>query len=182
MLRNQTVGSRCGSFGVRSYVDYLEVHEQGLRVRLGVGHFDDPVAVVIESPCVQQFVLGPRPRPSGVLALELLVRVCDLRVMITPAVPGVTWYGVQVPPVLLNIFAVVALLASKAEGSFLQDRVPPVPERETKAETLLDVAEARQTVLSPSGTPSTGRGRAGSNPMRRRGRCSPLGQCPTAAR
>ena len=142
--------------GVRSYVGYLEVHEQGLRVRLGVGHFDDPIAVVIESPCVQQFVLGVRPRPSGVLALELLVRVCDLRVVVPPAVPGVTWYGVQVPPVLLDVFAVVALLASKAEGSFLQDRVPPVPEREAKAETLLDVAEARQAVLSPAVRPRPG--------------------------
>ena len=103
--------------GVKPCVGYLDVREQGLRVRLGVGHFDDPIAVAIESPRVQQFVLGIRPRPSPVLALEMLVRERDLRVVVPPAVPGVTWYRVQVPPVLLDIFAVVALLARKPERS-----------------------------------------------------------------
>src|SRR6185312_13794636 len=57
---------------------------------------------------------------------------------------------VQVPPVLLDVLAVVALVTCEAEGPLLQDRVPAVPERERQAQELIVVADAAQPVLTPS--------------------------------
>jgi hypothetical protein len=56
---------------------------------------------------------------------------------------------VEVPPVLLGVFAVVALVAVQPEDPLLEDRVAPVPEGERKAEQLLVVADAAEPVFVP---------------------------------
>src|SRR5262249_47734963 len=66
-----------------------------------------------------------------------------------PPVPGVAGDGIQVPPVLLDVLAVVALRAGQPERAFLQDRVPPVPQRQAQAQPLVDVAEPGQAVFPP---------------------------------
>jgi len=50
--------------------------------------------------------------------------------------------GVQIPPVVLDVLAVVALVTGEAERPLLQDRVPAVPERERQAQKLVVVADA----------------------------------------
>src|SRR5262249_56106198 len=57
---------------------------------------------------------------------------------------------VQVPPVLLDILAVVALRPGQPEGALLQDRVAAVPQRQRQAQPLLDIAEPGQPVLAPA--------------------------------
>jgi hypothetical protein len=57
---------------------------------------------------------------------------------------------VQVPPVLLDVLAVVALVTGEAERPFLQDRVAAVPERERQTQELVVVANAAEPVLTPS--------------------------------
>src|SRR5215470_5696612 len=69
--------------------------------------------------------------------------------MVTPAVPGMAGHGVEIPPVFLDVFPVVALGAGQPEGAFLQDGVAPVPQRQPEAHALLDVAEPGQAVLAP---------------------------------
>ena len=84
-----------------------------------------------------------------VLLPEILVGEGALRVVVAPAVPGVARHGVQVPPVLLDVLAVVGLGAGQPERPLLQDRVPAVPQRQAQAQALLDVAEPGQAVLAP---------------------------------
>ena len=124
--------------------------QQVVRVALGVVGLDDPVAIVVEGAGVEQLVLRIELAAAGVLGDEVAVGERSLRIVVAPAVPGVAREGVEVPPVLLRILAVVALAAGQPEDPLLQDRVAAIPERESEAEPLLDVREAGQTVLAPA--------------------------------
>ena len=135
--------------GLRALVGELDGHQQVVRAGLGVVHLGDPVPVAVERAGVQQLVLGLVPAPAGVGVDQVLVRISALGVVVAPPVPGVAGDGVQVPPVLLDVLAVVALRAGQPERALLQDGVAPVPQRQGKAQPLLDVAEPGQPVLPP---------------------------------
>src|SRR6185369_11017158 len=104
---------------------------------LDTGAFDGdkywPVLVAVERAGIQQLVLGLVAVPAGVDVDQLLVREGLLRVVVPPPVPRVAGHGVQVPPVLLDVLAVVALRAGEPESPLLQDRVAPVPQRQAQA-------------------------------------------------
>ena len=125
-------------------------HEDVLGVALRVVDLDDPVAVLVEHAGVEQLVLGIELAAARVLGDEVAVRELLLRIVVAPAVPRVARQRVEVPPVLLRVLAVVALIAGEAEDPLLQDRVAAVPERESETEPLLDVAEAGEPVLAPA--------------------------------
>ena len=135
---------------LRARVSHLNRHQDVVRVSLRVVHLDDPVPVLVERPGVQEFVLGLGAVAPGVLGDEVVVGVGALRVVIAPPVPRVARHRVQVPPVLLDVLAVIALLAGKPERPLLEDRVAPVPQRQRQAQPLLDVAEPGEPVLAPA--------------------------------
>ena len=58
--------------------------------------------------------------------------------------------GVQIPPVLLGVLSVVALLSGESEEALFQDRVAPVPEGEGQAGDLALIADSAQAVLAPA--------------------------------
>ena len=142
-------GQHVDGFGLRAGVGDLDGHQQVIRAGLGVVHFGDPVPVVVERAGVEQLVLGLVPVTAGIGVDQVLIGVRALRVVVAPPVPGVAGHGVQVPPVLLDVLAVVALRAGQPERALLQDRIPPVPQRQPQAQPLLDVAEPGQAVLTP---------------------------------
>ena len=142
-------GQHVDGFGLRAGVGDLDGHQQVIRAGLGVVHLGDPVPVVVERAGVEQLVLGLVPAPAGVDIDQVLVGERALRVVVAPPVPGVAGDGIQVPPVLLDVLAVVALRAGQPERALLQDRIPPVPQRQAQAQPLLDVTEPGQAVLAP---------------------------------
>ena len=81
---------------------------------------------------------------------ELLVGERRLRVVVAPAQQRVARQPLEVPPVLLDVLAVVALRPGEAEHPLLQDRVVAVPEREREAELVADVGDAGHPVLVPA--------------------------------
>ena len=136
--------------GVGPRVRDADRHQQVVRVGLRVVDLDDPVAVLVEDARVEQLVLRVELPAPRVLGHEVAVRERTLRVVVAPAIPRVARQRVEVPPVLLRILAVVALVAGQAEDALLEDRVAPVPERERETEPLLDVREAGEPVLAPA--------------------------------
>ena len=143
------VGSTCSVAGLRAGVGHLHGHQQVIRAGLGVVHLDDPVPVLIEHPGIQQFILGLLAAARRVLINEVLVRERGLRIVIPPAVPHMARQRVEIPPVLLDVLAVVALRPGQAERPLLQDRVLAVPQRQAQAQPLFDVAEPGQAILTP---------------------------------
>ena len=81
---------------------------------------------------------------------ELLVGEGGLRVVIAPAEQGVARQSLEIPPVLLDVLAVVALRSRQAEHALLQDRVAAVPEREREAQLVADVGDPGHSVLVPA--------------------------------
>ena len=136
--------------GLGAGVGDLHGEEDVEGIALRVVRLDDPVAIVVEDARVQQLELGIELRAGGVLVDESRVGELRLRIVVAPPVPRMARRRVEVPPVLLGVLAVVALVAREAEDPLLQDRVAAVPEREAEAEALLDVAEPGEPVLSPS--------------------------------
>ena len=134
----------------------VDRHQQIGRVGLRVVDLDDPVPVVVERTRVEQLVLGVVLPASAVLGPEILVGERGLRVVVAPAVPGVAGDGVEVPPVVLDVLTVVGLGPGQPERPLLEDRVAPVPQRQTQAQPLLAVAEAGQAVFAPAVGPGAG--------------------------
>ena len=143
-------GKDVQEFGVRPGIGHADRHQDVRRVGLGVVHVDDPVAVIDEDSGVEQLVLGVELAAPPVLVQQLLVRERPLRVVVAPAVPGVAGQRVEVPPVLLDVLAVIRLGPGQPEHALLEDRVAPVPQRERQTQPLFDVAEAGQPVLAPA--------------------------------
>jgi len=134
---------------VRACVVHAEPDADVLRPRLRVVDGDEEVAAVVEDSRVDELVLGVEARPAAVLRDEVGVGELGLRIAVGPGHVGVGRRGVDVPPVLLRVLAVVALVSREAEDAFFQDRVPPVPEAEREAQPLVEVAYPAEPVLAP---------------------------------
>ena len=114
---------------------------------LGVGDVDRPVPFVVEGAGVEQLQLGILE--AAAVVDELLVGEGGLRIVVAPVQQRVARQSLEVPPVLLDVLAVVPLRPGEAEHPLLQDRVLAVPEREREAELVADVRDAGHPVLVP---------------------------------
>ena len=119
--------------GLRARVRHLDGHEQIVGAGLGVVHLGDPVPIVVEHPGIEQLVLRLLAVTRPVLLDEVLIGKRGLRIVIPPPVPRMARQRVQVPPVLLDILAVIALRAGQPERPLLQDRILAVPQRQAQA-------------------------------------------------
>src|SRR4051812_47717840 len=133
-----------------------DLHQQVVRVGLGMQHVDDPVAVLVERSGVEQLVLGLSLVTATVLRDQVGVGKLRLWVVVTPTQQSVTGKSVQEPPVLLDVFTVVALRAGQTEHPLLQHRIPTVPQGERQAQVLPDVTDTRHAVLTPPVGPRAG--------------------------
>ncbi len=121
--RGQDVERRRLRPGVADADADAEVERRGLRVIDG----DPPVAAIVEDAGVGEFELALVPAAAGVLLAQPRVGKFGLRVMIEPAQPRGGRRRVRVPPVFLDVLAVIALGAGQAEQALLEERVAAVP-------------------------------------------------------
>ena len=133
---------------VRAVVRQHDALEDLRGRRLRVGHVDPPVAVVVEDARVEQLQL--RILQAATVVGELLVRERCLRIVVPPAEERVARQPFEVPPVLLDVLAVVALWPGQSEHPLLEDRIAAVPERERQAELVANVRDAGHAVLVPA--------------------------------
>src|SRR5262249_22777724 len=75
----------------------------------------------------------------GKLALRVLVKILHV---------AVRRRGVEIEVVILDIFAVVALVGHNPEGALLQYRIALVPERQSEDQQLITVADAGEAVFA----------------------------------
>jgi hypothetical protein len=117
---------------------------------LGVVRHDLPIPIAVEYPCIEKLEFRLVACAARVFFSQTRIREFSLRIVIAPAQPGSGRRRVEVPPVLLGVLAVIALRPAEPEDPLLQERVAPVPERESETKALLAIAEARQAVLAPA--------------------------------
>ena len=121
----------------------------------GVVDHDVPVATV-EHAGVIQLILGVESATTSVLGDEVGIGKLVRRIQIAPPHPRMGGRGVEVPPVLFGILAMVAFISGQTKDAFLEDGVMAVPKRERKAHPLLVVADAGKTVFVPPISPRAG--------------------------
>ena len=141
---------------VRPGIGNADLHEEVMRIGLGVDHLDHPIPVVVEHAGVQELVLGLALVTPAVLGHQIPIGELGLRVVVAPPQPRVARQRVEVPPVLLHVLAVVALRAGQTEHPLLQDRIPAVPQCQGHAQFLAHVGDAGHAVLTPAVRAGTG--------------------------
>ena len=122
-------------------------------LRGGLGVFEGDVEVALLQPFVvkgvEEFVLADVLAAAGVGVQQVRVGKRRLRVLVDRGRVGVGGQVVGVEPVVLDVLTVVALFVGQAVGPFLEDRVAPVPQRDSQADDLVAVTPAGQTVFAP---------------------------------
>ena len=131
-----------------------DAHQDLGRRGLRVDDVHRPVPVVVERACVEQLELGILQ--AALVVDESVVRERRLWVVVAPAQQGMARQSFEVPPVLLDILAVVALRPGEAEHALLEDPVLAVPEGEGEAELMPDVGDPGHPVLVPAIGPGAG--------------------------
>src|SRR4051794_3690600 len=135
---------------VRSRVARLDVDHDVVGLGLGELDRDVPIAVLVEYARVEQFELGLVVPSFLVLGDEARIRELRLRIQVPPLHPRMRRSAVLVEPVLLDVFAVVALRPGQPEEPFFEHRVASVPERERQAQRLRVVTDPGEAVLVPT--------------------------------
>lgn len=115
-----------------------------------------PVSVLVKAVCVQDLELGNISPAVHILLHKIFVRITLLRVLVEKLHVRVRRRRIQVVIEFLDIFAVITLVASYAEEAFLENGVLAVPKRQRKAETLVIIRYAGDTVLAPAVRTRTG--------------------------
>ena len=117
---------------------------------LGVlgGHVE--VAVLVERAGVFELVFEVLLAAAGVFFDQFGVGKLGLRVAVERLGVAVGRGRVEVVVALLDVLAVVALVAGEAEEAFFQNVVLAVPQRHAQAHAALAVGEAQQAVFAPA--------------------------------
>ena len=109
-----------------------------IRRGLGVGDFDVEVTVLVKHPGIEQIEGRVVARASRVFFHERAVGKSAVRILVEIAQQTVGRRGVEIEVIFLHVLAAVALRAGQSEGALLQDGIAAVPQRQRKAQLLLD--------------------------------------------
>ncbi len=127
-----------------------DLHQDVVRVGLGVFDIDVEIAVIVEHASVGQFEFRHLPGPAPVLLRQAFVRKRTLRIFVKHLQVGVGRGGVQVVVEFLHILAVVGFAVGEPEQPFLEDRVLSVPQHQGQAQVLVLVADAGNAIFAPA--------------------------------
>ena len=154
-------------------------------VRVGLGVFDEDVEIAVLGRRRRCRSAQTRDRCASaplVLVEQARVGKLSLRILVQALHVGVRGRGIQVVVALLDIFAVIALVAAQAEEALFEDGIAPIPERERETQALMVVADAGDAVLAPAVGAQVRVLEREIFPGACRRRCSLRGRCPRRAR
>src|SRR5437660_1577542 len=89
-------------------------------------------------------------RSAPIRLYQIPIWKCLLGILVQILHVRVGGSAVEVKVVFLYILAVIALAVGDSKQTFLQDRIPTVPQSYRKAKLLLVIRDPSQTVFSPS--------------------------------
>ena len=108
------------------------------------------IAVLSEDSGIQQFVLRIVLAAAAILFDKLRVGECRLRILVQILHVGMRGRAVEVEVIFLYVLAVIAFVAGEAEEAFLENGIALVPQRESKADELVAIADAGKAVFVPA--------------------------------
>src|SRR5215467_2551926 len=123
------------------------------RRSLGVLHRNVEVAIFGEDTGIRQLEFRAAFVPATVLFDKLRVRKGGVRVLVKVFHVGVSRSAVEIEIALLDILSMVAFVAGQTKEPFLKNGIAPVPQGHCKADVLMTVADARDSILVPAVRP-----------------------------
>ena len=109
-----------------------------------------PVPVLVQGVSIEKLVFRDLAPTILVLANQLVVGIGALGVLVQKLHVRVRRGGVQIVVQLLDVLAMISLGARHAEKTLFEHAVVLVPQRESKAQPLVVVAEACDAVFAPA--------------------------------
>jgi hypothetical protein len=113
---------------------------------LGVLHEDVKVTIV-EHTRAEQLIFQ---RPSAVAATSSSSGAYGYAAADTVSFMYGVWRGVQIEVILFDVLAVVPFATCEAKESLLENGVAAIPKRYSKADGLMAIADATDSVLPPA--------------------------------
>ena len=138
---------QCGRF--RTVICNTDLNKQVFRRLLRVFHKDIKVAIFIEDPGVQQFILHIATVAALVRLDQIDVGKGTLRILVQILHVGMRRRAIKIEVIFLNIFSVVGFTVRQTEHSFLENGILAIPKRDTEAELLFVVADSGEAVFTP---------------------------------
>src|SRR6188472_4182167 len=124
---------------------------RGFRVR----DVDRPIPPMIKNTGVRELKLRFVAGTSAVLMDQPLIRKRLLRIVISPAQPGMARQPIEIPPILLHVLAMYSLRPDKAEHALFHDRINAIPQRQRKTQIMMNIRQAGHTVFVPAVRPGS---------------------------
>ena len=118
--------------------------------RLAVDDVHIEVPAVVENAGVEQVERRAVAVATRVLLDQPFIRIGGLRILVEISQIAVSWGGIEVEVVFLDILAAVALRAGQPERALLEERITSVPQRQRQAQELVLVGNAAEAVLAPA--------------------------------
>jgi hypothetical protein len=88
--------------------------------------------------------------PVDAFGHQFLIGITTLRVLVKEFHVRMCWRGVEIVIQLLDVLAVVSLMACYSKQAFLEDGILAVPEGKAKANALVVVRYSRDAIFTPS--------------------------------
>ena len=139
---------------VRPAIRDRDADENIVRRTLRVLDAHIEVAALREHARVHQLELRLLPRPPPILLDQLRVRKLALRILVERLQVGMRRRGIQKEIILLHILAVIPLVRRETEQALLQNRIAPIPQRQSETQPALAIRDPEQPILAPAIRPT----------------------------
>ncbi|MFM9103075.1 MAG: hypothetical protein ACKOPS_17790, partial [Cyanobium sp.] len=138
------------AFATGGAIAHMDADGNVFGAGLGVFNLHVVVVTAFKHPGIKQLILECPATASLVLIDKILVGIDLHRIFIEAAHVGMRRRAVEIKIIFLDVLAVITLIAREAEKALLEDRIPAVPQGQSKAELLADVADAENAIFPPA--------------------------------
>src|SRR5215472_12960334 len=128
---------------LRRSIDDRESYQNVFNVDLCILRKNIEVSVVIKNAAIKQFIFRLIFSASPVFINQSCVGIFKLRIFVEELHVGVSGSTVKIEVVFFDVLAVVPLIPREAIEALLQNRIAPVPQRQSKTNQLAPVANSR---------------------------------------
>src|SRR5215469_11920781 len=136
--------------GFRAAIERRDANQDVFHVGFGIFDKDVEIAAVRKNSRIEQFKFRLASAAPRVFVDQSFVGELGLRILVQHAHVAVCGGRIKIEVALLHVLAVVALIPGQAKEALLEDRIAPVPERETETHQLVAVADSPDAVFAPA--------------------------------
>ena len=149
-MRNQTVGrSQIGAFSGPRFAAVMRINMSSSPA-FAYSMYTSKYRFSLKIPVSHSSYSGADFPALAIFFHKLVVGKCGLRILVQKFHVGMRGSRIEMEIILLHVFAVIAFVPVKSKQAFLQYGIAPIPHRQRKTNSLLNVANSSDAVFTPS--------------------------------